>query len=378
MTYQDRKFCAGSSKGAETGAAPGSSKTKKTKTTTTTRKESRTALPQPEPLSNILGPNIPALDVGGGGRDTTTSWRAGPAPAAAPAKKAEAPLINLLDDLVGPTAAPANGNRGTANTSSQSLLGDLMSLSVAPAPVSQAANPFGMGMATAAPVAPAVDPQQIAQLQTQVQNMQTAILSAKQQMMTVQEQIQRGQAVVNQLNPQQREQLAALMQRFQAMNTQFTAMNQQYNAAAAKLQQMLAAAAAPPPTTTSSSSNLFANFGVAAPPANNSMGMFGGMGAAPVATPAATSLYATGPSTSSSNLYATAPTYSTPTSTSSTNLFPPATYSTSTTNPPASTNGYSSHSSSDLFASLSAPPTAYTNPNPTGGFGAPSTFQTPS
>lgn len=365
MTYQERKFSADQAKGSESTKSPGSTKSKKKSSGTLeskpSRRESKTDLPKPEPLSNILGPNIPSIDVG-----TSQSSKSSRQKEAA--VKNEAPLINLLDDS---PIVPAGSSKSSASSSSSSsLMGDLMSLSVAPQPT-YSANPFG-----AAPAAPAVDPQQLAALQNQVLQMQNAIISAKSQMTTVQEQIQRGQSVFAQLNPQQREQLGALMQRYQAMSTQFSAMNQQHSVAAAKLQQMQAAAAAPPQS--SSSSNMFAAFG--APPANTStMGhnpMYGSAsGFPPMSTPSNPSLYGSAPQlpthSSSSNLFASQPAYTTPAPTSNSNPFP-ASYSAA----PA-TNGHS-NSSNDLFAAYSSPqatqPQQPTQQATMGGFGAPMTF----
>lgn len=368
MTYQDRRFAAAPAKGSENATSPGSTKSKKKSSTTAeskpSRKESKADLPKPEPLSNILGPNIPAIDVG-------TSQSSKSSRHKETAVKNEAPLINLLDDS---PIVPAGGSKSSSSTSSSSsLMGDLMSLSVAPQPT-YSANPFG-----AAPAAPAVDPQQLAALQNQVLQMQNAIISAKAQMATVQEQIQRGQAAFAQLTPQQREQLGALMQRYQAMSTQFAAMNQQHSAAAAKLQQMQAAAAAPPPQS-SSSSNMFAAFG--APPANTSpmgnVAMYGNASTGsfpPLSTPSNPSLYGSAPqlptTTSSSNLFATQPAYTTPQPTSNSNPFP-ASFAAAPT-----TNGHS-NSSHDLFAAYSSPQTSQppqsAQPATMGGFGAPSTY----
>lgn len=183
-------------------------------------------------------------------------------------------------------------------------------------------------------------------------------MSAKQQMIAVQEQIQRGMQVVNQLNPQQREQLGALQQRYQAMNTQFTAMNQQYSAAATRLQQMQAAAqtrAAPQPslfdtfggapsTGSNSSASLYGSTqpsnGYASQPSsgnlyggatnsNSSSNLYGtsvqpNYGAAPATNTGnngfgqatSGSLYGNGTASNpSSNFFGVAPTASTPTST---------------------------------------------------------------
>lgn len=239
MTYQDRKFCVNSGKNVESSTSTSSTKSKKSTTTPgkgTSSKSRETPtqspLPQPEPLSNILGPNIPSIDFG-----TPTGGKATRTHSTPTEPKREASLIDLMNE----PSVPATRAAPTSPTSSSNLLGDLMSLSVAPAPTATYASPTTQNpfSSTAAPIsAPAVDLQQLAQLQTQVQNMQTAIMSAKQQMTAVQEQIQRGQQLFQQLTPQQKEQLSALMQRYQAMNTQFQAMNQQYTAAATKLQQM--------------------------------------------------------------------------------------------------------------------------------------------
>jgi hypothetical protein len=362
LTYQDRKFSGTSSKNGTSTTSPGSSKTKKTTAPssgkTASRKESKSSLPQPEPLSNILGPNIPSLDVG-----TSPSSNKSTRTTAAP--KTDAPLINLLDDS---PIAPSNGNSrvgpssSSSSSSNKDLLGDLMSLSVAPAPTTSmyGVNPFQIPSAAAA-AAPAVDPHQIAQLQNQVQNMQTAILSAKQQMTAVQEQIQRGQAVFAQLNPQQRELLAALLQRYQAMNTQFTAMNQQYTMASTKLQQMLAAAAAPPPAAAVSQPSLFDSaFGGSGGATSTNNGMFGaatGGNSFNTGGSSTGSLYGTSnTSSSSTNLFGTAPTTTT-TNTSSSNLFGGASSTYSTTSSAPATNGYNNTASqSNMFGYGTAAP----------------------
>lgn len=305
-------------------------------------------------MSNILGHNIPPLDVG------TPSSHSGSSksPRRSTTKQSDAPLVNLLDDS--PVVTSSN-----KSTSSSDILGDLLSLNVSPAPAAPANNGYHTNsngsfnpFPSAASAGPSsADAQQIAQLTQQVQHMQAAIMSAKQQMTAVHEQIQRGMAVVNQLNPQQREQLGQLQQRYQAMSTQFTAMNQQYSAAATRLQQMQSAAQArsahqpslfdtfggAPTTGSTSSSNLYGSTqpsnGFSSQPSsgnlyggatgsNSSSNLYGNAmqpnyGAAPAANngtngyaqPASGSLYGNGTaSNSSSNFFGAAPTASTPTS----------------------------------------------------------------
>lgn len=159
MTYQDKAFMETKNKKESSGSSgkkksaifsntptspPPSSTTSSIssgkKTTRTNSGLPDTSIPAPEPLSNILGPNIPTLDV------TTTGSTKPPSEkrrrtSTKPATN-EAPLISLLDD------SPVVSSGTSTASSAKDFMSDLASLNIGATPArtqyqSTGFDPFG-------------------------------------------------------------------------------------------------------------------------------------------------------------------------------------------------------------------------------------------